>query len=109
METKPQIVARKAYFCRQSEDKPNKKTLYWFCERPENAGYWETSESATRIRDLWNAIGVQMPTQSGTTPCHDFHVEEWEGRFLIFSVEPFLYDESRPEFAAASTDEQSNS
>ncbi len=89
---------RKAYFCIRVEDKPPKKNNYWFCETPQRAADFESMERAKLQTSMWNAGGVNMPMQDGTELCwHDFKIEEWNGRFLIYALGPFLYDENRPE------------
>lgn len=97
-------LKRKAYVSKHEKaEYPENRTKYWFCELPTNAAHWESRAAAENARSILN-MGVNVPSAfGGTYECRDFTIEEIaEDKFLIFCTGPFIYDESRPEQAAAS-------
>jgi len=87
---------RKVYYCKPIDDAV-RKPLYLFCDSPDCAANFEMQERAVLQVIAWNKAGINMPMQDGATQSwHDFQIEAWNGRVLIYCVGPFMLD-YRPE------------
>jgi hypothetical protein len=92
---------RKAYYCKEERKPKELRTLYWFCEFPQNAAYFKTRSDAEWGKEVLNR-GVNIKSvEGGTHTIDNFEIEEYEGRYILSCSGPFLYEPGKEQTGEA--------